>query len=113
MSESKLVEFKNNNINKLKELKGSGYKISVYHGRLFNNNSSSSKLILNQKEASELLNKGENLTLNNHGGFTLVEITSTDGRVFSGKESVKAGNQFNRKLGFHRAFSKAVKNLNK
>ena len=104
-----LEELKQSNIETVKTIKKGGNKVEVYHGRLFN--TPTGTVVLNNQEAKEAIAKGEQLELNNHGGFTLVEIQLKNGKTFTGKETVKSGNQFNRKLGFHRAVAVALRNL--
>jgi hypothetical protein len=104
---TRFEQLKQQNIETINKLKTADKaRIDVYHGRVFSNGAETQ--ILNKKEASEVETP---LTLINNGGFTLVEIKLPDGTVFSGKESVKSGNQFNRSIGYHRAVAKALRNL--
>jgi len=94
-------------------LRKTGYKVRVYHGRVYNNTLNFPEIV------HEIMSKREYEQYNNvrlgiwelscKGGFTLVEITTPDGRDLRGKFNVPAGGMFNRKLGVKIATNRALK----
>jgi len=100
-------------------LRKTGYKVRVYHGRVYNNRVTSERFqvpeivheIMSKREYEQYNNEVRrvNWVLNCKGGFTLVEITTPDGRDLRGKFNVPAGGMFNRKLGVKIATNRALK----
>jgi hypothetical protein len=100
-------------------LRKTGYKVRVYHGRTYlrceTNERFNTPEIIHEymsKREYEHFNKevrSVDWELSCKGGFTIVEITTPDGRDLRGKFNVPSGGMFNRKLGVKIATNRALK----
>lgn len=103
----------------VEELRKNGYKVRVYHGRIFINDLYDS-VIMSKREMDEKIITEEHVwnvgyQLSDKGGFTRVEISvptfeGGEWPLLVGKYNVPAGHQFNRKLGLKVAIGRALKN---
>jgi len=100
-------------------LRKTGYKVRVYHGRRYlrcvtPDHANSPEIVhelMSKREYEQFNNlvQSVNWELSCKGGFTIVEITTPDGRDLRGKFNVPAGDMFNRKLGVKIATNRALK----
>lgn len=94
--------------NKVKQIKESGGRIKVYHGRVFINNEGNIIDICNKRDFSKNINNDGRVS--SFGGFTIVTIVEPNGNTKEGKYNVKSKQQFNRKLGYQNALVSALNN---
>lgn len=100
------------NTKTIDQLKKEGFYIDVYHGRTHVNKDTPWEIkVISRKDAekSGVLN---NYFLSHEGGFTLIEITSPEGKKVRGKHNF-GKRSFNRKIGLNSALGKALKELYK
>lgn len=88
-------------------LRKDGYKVRVYHGRIFTTNQPNyADVCMSKRDAEGELDPA--YYLSSFGGFTSVEVTTPDGRDYIGKFNFSPNRQFNRKLGLRAAVGRAL-----
>lgn len=102
-----------NGVPTVEALRKSGFKVRVYHGRVFHPYRDEQLSLVCSKY--DYVNKSGFIyiqeDINCHGGFTRVEVTTLDGKTLVGKYNF--GNRpFNRKIGLQAAIGKALKGYN-
>jgi hypothetical protein len=97
----------------VESLRKNGYKVRVYHGRVFYNGDYKCKYqlqyIASKKEVMGWEDHNK-YVLSCKGGFTIVEIRTPNGTELKGKYNTPTGKQFDRKLGLKVAVNRALIN---
>jgi hypothetical protein len=98
----------------VESLRKNGYKVRVYHGRIFYNGHHKGckyqlQYIASKKEVMQW-EDGRDYILSCKGGFTIVEIRTLNGAELKGKYNTPTGKQFDRKLGLKVAINRALIN---
>ena len=90
----------------MEELRRSGFKVRVYHGRVFWSDTRLNGCVVTSKREMEAESHNFDYRLLCHGGYTSVDVTTPDGVELHGKYSF-GNRQFNRKLGLQAAIGRA------
>lgn len=90
----------------MEELRRSGFKVRVYHGRVFQAHDYMDAQVVTSKREMAAEDNSFHYTLLCHGGYTSVDVTTPDGVELHGKYSF-GNRQFNRKLGLQAAIGRA------
>ena len=103
----------------VKQLKDQNFRVEVYHGRQYvpgektvldTNNVENNFPVMSRRDMKIKEDKND-FVLSHKGGFTIVELTTPDGKTAKGKFNFGKTCSFNRRIGLTAAIGRALKQI--